>query len=443
MEKQVGLTNAEGNTSVGSAQPKEYQLGGRGAWAVLSVLFLLFLINRADLAILSVALQPIKQFFNFTDAQAGMLPAIATFGIALLTIPASIFGDRWARRKVISIMGLTWSIFTFVTAIATNLWQLLVARFMVGAGEAGYATTGQNWASASFKPQMRALVLALFQIGGQLGFIIGLIFGGMLVATWGWQSPFYVFAVPGIILATIAFFMPDFKTLRRQGEGLLSKEFFKEVGGLFKVKTYWLIIISQSFFYFTFFAWQAWTPTLLMRAYEMPVEKAGMMFGIIILAMAVGSLIGGFAADRSQRRNKNGKPYFMITVRVLEAVFMVAALLALNGSFGIFFASMMMMIMFGGMLMPVYVAVTTEVTSLRIRASAIGVNNFIAQVTGATLGPLLVGAISDRLGGGAQGIQFGIAWLFIASMLSLIALLIVPRFYPKDSDVSQEALVRD
>jgi len=425
-------------------EQKEFKVGGRGAWGVFTVLTLLYLINRADLAIINVALQPIKIAFNLTDAQAGMIPSMATLGIALLTIPASIFGDRWARRKVVMIMGLIWSVFTFATGIITNLWQMLTVRFMVGAGEAGYATTGISWLSGSFEKQRRAMIIALFWVGGMLGQVVGLIFGGLLVANYGWQSPFYVFAVPGIILAIIAFFLPDFKTLRREGEAMLSKEFFKDLGGLFKVKSYWLIIISTSFYYFCLFAWPAWMPSLFMRAFNMPVQQAGMLYGVTIFALLVGGPLGGFLADRFNKRSRNGRPYYMIIARAIEFLLTGAALLFLDVSFGLFYAAVMLTTMMAGMVAPQYMTITTDVTPVRLRASAIGMNNFIAQVTGATLGSLLVGVISDAAGGGARGIQIGLAWLLIASLLSLATLFILPRFYPKDcAGIGDEVLVKE
>jgi MFS family permease len=425
-------------------EQKEFKVGGKGAWGVFTVLTLLYMINRADLAIINVALQPIKLAFNLTDAQAGMLPSMATLGIALLGIPASIFGDRWARRKIVTIMGLIWSLFTFATGIVNVFWQMLTARFMVGVGEAGYATTGINWLSGSFDKQRRALIIALFWVGGQFGAVVGMIFGGMLVAGYGWQSPFYVFALPGIILAIIAFFLPDFKTLRKEGEAMLSKEFFKDLGGLFKVKSYWLIIISTAFYYFSLFAWPAWMPSLFMRAFNLPVQQAGMLYGITILALLVGSPLGGFLADRLHKRSSNGRPYYMIITRLIELVLSGAVLLLMDVSFGLFFAAIMLTTMMAGMVAPQYITMTTDVTPARLRTSAIGINNFIAQVTGATLGSLLVGFISDAVGGGARGIQVGLAWLLIASFLSLATLFILPRFYPKDcAGIGDEVLVKE
>jgi MFS family permease len=119
-------------------EEKQYKVRRGSAYTILIVLSLLQLLDWADRSILSIALQSIKQQFNLTDTQAGMLPSLLQFGVVIMTVPVSMLADRWARRKVIAIMDIVWSAFTLFTGLGTQLWHLLLARFMVGAGEAGW-----------------------------------------------------------------------------------------------------------------------------------------------------------------------------------------------------------------------------------------------------------------------------------------------------------------
>lgn len=52
---------------------KEYKVGGVGSIFILVMLFLLYAMNYADRAILSVAVEPIKKALNFNDTQVGLL----------------------------------------------------------------------------------------------------------------------------------------------------------------------------------------------------------------------------------------------------------------------------------------------------------------------------------------------------------------------------------
>ena len=104
---------------------KKFEVGKGSAVTILIILSLLWLINFADRSIMTVVLEAVKADLKLTDAQAGGLVAMVTAGIAILTIPASIFGDRWARRKVITVMALIWSAATLATAFCMNLGQML------------------------------------------------------------------------------------------------------------------------------------------------------------------------------------------------------------------------------------------------------------------------------------------------------------------------------
>ena len=50
-----------------------------------------------------------------------------------------------------------------------------------------------------------------------------------------------------------------------------------------------------------------------------------------------------------------------------------------------------------------------------------------------TLGTVAVGAISDRLGGGASGLQWGLIWTLPVFALSIVTNLILAKYYPEDS----------
>jgi MFS family permease len=275
---------------------KKFEVSKGSAITILIILSLLWLINFADRSIMTVVLEAVKADLKLTDAQAGGLVAMVTAGIAILTIPASIFGDRWARRKVITVMALIWSAATLATAFCMNLGQMLVARFLVGAGEAGYSPVGQAWLSVTFRKEIRSLIIGIFFACSQLGMVVGLVAGGWLLTTTGdWRVPFYVFGIPGIILAIIVLFLPDYRTVREQGEAVLSKKYFQSWSTIFKCKSYLLPTISGIFFLTTVVAVTVWTPAILMRAYSMDAAEAGRSYGLVSLVLLLAPL-GGLIA---------------------------------------------------------------------------------------------------------------------------------------------------
>ncbi|MCX5997904.1 MAG: MFS transporter [Chloroflexi bacterium] len=369
-------------------EEKKFEVSKGSAITILTILSLLWLINFADRSIMTVVLEAVKANLKLSDAQAGGLVAMVTAGIAILTLPAAIFGDRWARRKVIALMAVIWSAATLATAFCMNIGQMMAARFLVGAGEAGYSPVGQAWLSVSFRKEIRSLILGIFFAFSQLGMVVGLVVGGwLLTATGDWRVPFYVFGIPGLILAVIVYFLPDYKSVKEQGEAALSKKYFKSWADIFKCKSYLLPTIGGIFFLTTTVAVTVWTPTILMRAYNMDVAL----------------------------------------------IFFAAAFINLGQSVPTFLTLLGLGMFFVALNLPVGFAVVNDVIAPGLRSTAIGISALVMQGLGATLGTVAVGAISDRLGGGAPGLQWGLIWTLPVFALSVVTNLILSKYYPEDS----------
>ncbi|MCX5993232.1 MAG: MFS transporter [Chloroflexi bacterium] len=415
-------------------QEKTYQVGRGMGITILIVLCLLQLSDWADRSILAISLQAIKTAFNLTDAQAGMLPSLLQVGVALFLIPSAVLADRFARRKVIMGMALIWSVFTIVTGLATQLWQLLLARFMVGTGEAGYQPAGQTWLGLTFPKQIRTRILAIFMMCMPIGVALGLFLGGYLLNLTGdWRAAFFVFGIPGVILAIIAFFLPDYKAARPQGEGALSKAYFKQWGDLFKVRSYWLFIITTTLLFFLVFAIQAWIPTAIMRTYDMDPLTVGTVMGAVGLLNLLAP-ISGLLADRWQMRSKIGRPLFLVVITVLAMSSMLVSILLVGKiSFESWLPAYIVSALLLAFMVPVMNVLVHDVIPVPVRAVAVGILLAISQLGGGVLGPVFVGVVSDATGGGAQGIINGLFWTIPVAALSIVTTLLMTKYYAADS----------
>ncbi len=415
-------------------QEKTYQVGRGTAITILIVLSILQLSDWADRSILAISLQAIKTHFNLTDAEAGMLPSLLQAGIAVFTLPAAMLADRFARRKLIMGMALIWSAFTAVTGLAVQVWHLFLARFMVGTGEAGYQPAGQTWLGLTFPKEIRTRILALFMMCQPFGIALGLVLGGLLLnATHDWRMAFFIFGIPGVVMAFIVIFLPDYKASREQGEGVLSRVYFRQWGELFKIKSYWLFIISSTLIYFMIFSFQSWIPTLCMRAYDASPLTVGIaLAGLSLLYIA--APFGGFLADRWQMRNKAGRPLFLVLVSFLVLPAVIASILTVGK---LEFQAWLFVYGITSLLIacayPVLTVLVHDVVPVPVRSTAIGIQLTISQLLGGVSGPLLVGMISDATGGGAQGIINGLLWTIPVATLSIASTLIMTRYYAAES----------
>ena len=424
------------------ATEQKYQTGGKNAAIILTVLFLLYALNFADRAILAIALQPMKEALQLSDAQAGALQSIFLLGVGLLMIPGAIFVERLSRRKTLGIMAIIWSLATFATGIGTQFWHLMCARFCVGIGEAGYNPGGTAWLSLAFSKKVRGRVLGFFQSATQLGTALGLIVGGMLLAQYNdWRVPFYVFAVPGVLLGICTFFLPDYKTVREKDEGTFSSRYFIDILALFKIKTYSLNVIAQSLYTFAAMTLLGWLPTLAIRAYSLNSYDAGMIMGLTALTVLLGAPLGGWLGDKWQAKKLGGRAYFMVVAMLVYSITATLTIWSSNSDLVAFIVLVALTSFCSGLVLPGVFAIWMDIVPARNRTTGMGMGTMISLILGAVPGPLFLGAVSDALGGGAAGLRTAFLWMMPVSFLSTIMYLVVSRFYPADSaNISDEVL---
>ncbi|RPJ63803.1 MAG: MFS transporter, partial [Dehalococcoidia bacterium] len=331
------------------------------------------------------------------------------------------------------LMAIVWSIATLATGLGTKLWHILVARFSVGIGEAGYNPGGTAWLSLAFSKEVRGRIIGFFQSASELGRCLGLIVGGWLVSQTGdWRVPFYVFAVPGVILGICTFFLPDYATIRGKDERVVNKKFFSEIFKLFKIKTYTFMVIAQSCYAFVTMTVIGWLPTLLIRSYGITEFEAGMITGLVGLIIIVSGPLGGFIGDRWQKKKFGGRAYFLALAMLLYAITITLLVFSTNFSLTIYIVTALLTVFCSGLVLPGLFAIWTDVVPAQHRTTGIGMGTMISLIVSAPA-PLIVGRMSDVFGGGAAGLRSAFLLIMPIALLAAIMYFVMSRYYPVDA----------
>ena len=171
---------------------------------VLAVLVLIYTLNFLDRQIIGILAAPLKQHFELTDAQFGLLGGIAFASVySTLAIPLAWLADRVSRVWIMTGALAVWSGFTALCGLAGSFTQLFLCRMGVGVGEAGGVAPAYSLISDYFPPSQRARALAVFAFGIPIGTAAGTLVGGLLAARWGWQTAFIVVGLLGLLLAPL------------------------------------------------------------------------------------------------------------------------------------------------------------------------------------------------------------------------------------------------
>lgn len=283
------------------------------AW--FSLIWLIYLIDWADRFAISAVLPAIKEEFSFSDSQLGLMSGSLFLGLALLAVPCGLAVDRFSRKYMITLMTLVWSAATWSTGLARSFTELVLARMLVGAGEAGYNPAGYALIAAWYPPRLRGTMVGLFNSAQPIGVSVGVIAAGYLAASYGWRAVFGMLAIPGILLALAMLFAPDYKVrkidpLEQSAKALSIATTLRFIA---RNRTLKLIYLAQVPITFYIVSMAIWAPTLFVRQFSLSIADAASAIGLITLIAGVGAVFGGMLSDRLSK----GKPRARVTVCLL------------------------------------------------------------------------------------------------------------------------------
>ena len=105
----------------------------------------------------------------------------------------------------------------------------------------------------------------------------------------------------GLTDGQIAFFLPDYQTIKSETGKPFDRENLVDILGLFKIRSLILAALGFSAWVFLVCGLAGWMPALFMRHYELDAARAGSITGLIYVLGAIGGVIGGIFSDRWQK----------------------------------------------------------------------------------------------------------------------------------------------
>src|SRR6202012_5964850 len=110
-------------------------------------------------------------------------------------------GPRIAMASVV----VWWSVFTFLTGMASSLPMLMICLFLIGVGEAGAFPIANRALSRWMLPGERGVAQGATHAGSRLASTLAPILMATLIGLYGWHMPFFLFAIVGFVWAAIWF----------------------------------------------------------------------------------------------------------------------------------------------------------------------------------------------------------------------------------------------
>jgi MFS family permease len=356
-------------------------------------------LNYLDRFLIAPLLPLIIAGLALRDRQAGLLQSAFILVYSVACPVAGWLGDRRSRLRIAALGVALWSLATFASGLASAFAWLLLARALVGIGEATYTVVTPSLLADHFPPERRGRALSIFYAAMPFGIAIGYVLGGQIGARYGWQPAFFVAGGPGLVCALALLLLREpprgrFDAATEAARGSSARDLLRT---LKQRPSFFYNMAAQTIYTFTMGGLGAWMPTYFVRERHLRVDQAGTMFGVLLLATGfLGTLVGGQVGDRLAR--KYAGAHFVFSAIVLIAAMPFAALAVLAPSPHVFWpamgAALFCLFLINGPLN----AAMVNVLPTHVRARGVGVHTTTIHLFGDACSPFLIGLASDAIG---------------------------------------------
>ncbi|WP_144797009.1 nitrate/nitrite transporter [Microbacterium paludicola] len=169
-------------------------------WSVAVAAYMLAIANRASLS--AVGVDAAERFH--ADAATLSLFAVVQLGVyGGMQIPVGVLLDRYGSRPIMAIGMVLMALGQLVMALSPSIGIALVARVLLGAGDAAVFPAALRLVATWFPAQRGPLMMQLTGQLGQLGQLVALVPVAALLHATSWTITFGSIAGLGILFAVL------------------------------------------------------------------------------------------------------------------------------------------------------------------------------------------------------------------------------------------------
>lgn len=403
---------------------------GWKAYVVISVLFIINLLNYMDRYTIAGVLTQIQAFYSLNDSEGGLLQTIFIVFYMFFAPLAGFLGDRYNRKYIMTVGLIIWIVAVLASSfIPKNAFiAFLLLRGVVGIGEASYAIIAPTLIADLFTEEMRSKSLMIFYFAVPVGSGLGYIVGSSVANFFNnWQWGVRVTPFLGIICVLMIIFVieePERGLAEKDGKNSIAFDgentsFWKDLKYLAKNKTYVFTTIGSATITFVTGTLSFWAPTSIEYFYatkynytnlsDIPKDtkdSISLIFGVIT---CIGGIFGVTLGSLISMWWKNGYYCFRKSDKADALVCTIGSILAVPFLFLIFqllstqLIITWIMVFFTVLFVCVNTAIIVDMTLCIIVPKRRSVANAFQIMTshlfGDASGPYIIGLVSDLIRG--------------------------------------------
>ncbi|BAO05852.1 MULTISPECIES: MFS transporter [Enterococcus] len=385
---------------------------------VVAIFFIGWILMYATRTIFNPIMGVVGEEFGLSNTQLGLANSIFFLTYAIAQIPFGIVGDKIGRKLVITVGFLLLAVATYFTGLATTFILFLVIRAIAGIGQGAYYGPQFALSTEAIPKSKRTIGNAIINSGMAFGTSGGYLLSSKLVLENGddWSKPFYLMAIPTLIVGILFYVLLKEKVIR-PGEEAEVEEGPKEKISLKQIFTNRNLVAAFILCFTSIYAnfvILTWLPQFLIAERGFTGASVGFISSLVPWASIPGALLFARINDKT---GATKKLVFVLVPLAIVSVFAIA--FVTNRTLLI-----TVLILYGltGKLAldPIMVTFVTKHAPRAALGTTLSAYNFIGM-SGSILAPYVTGYLADTSGSMQVGFYLSCVLLIIG--LILFALL--------------------
>ena len=374
-------------------------------WYFVLLVSVAIAISYFDRQTLPVAIAAIQRTIPIGEQQFSYLQTAFLLSYAALYLLGGRMLDRLGTRRGFLLIMTWWSVACALHGLATGFSLLLLARFLLGAGEGGAFPAATRVVAEWIPPHQRSTAMGMINGGTAVGSVLAPPVIGLLLLHSGWRAVFLVAGALGLFWVlwwfiayrgTTANLSMNTEQVRLAG----SQVPWTRVARQRNVQVFvFAKFMSDSAWYFMLF----WLPKYLYDARGFDVKHVSYYAWIPYAASGVGSLLGGWFSSELLRRGKSLNTSRKLALGLCAAgmpVIMLVSIAPVQVAILLFSVAFFCQQAWSGLIM----TLPTDIFPLTMVGTVAGMIGF---------GGAMGGAIFGLVAGGLLGHGFSYATLFV------------------------------
>ncbi|WP_342118779.1 MFS transporter [Pseudoduganella sp. OTU4001] len=413
----------------------------RSQTLALVMLVVCGVINYLDRATLAVANEYIRADLGLSLGEMGVLLSAFSWSYALCQLPVGALVDKIGPRWLLGAGLVLWSVAQMAGGFAATFSYFVVARIVLGIGEAPQFPSAARVVSNWFPLRARGTPTGIYNSASPLGVALAPLLLPPLIAATSWHWAFFVTGAMGLVAAVVwvslyrdpvkAEMSPEERAYLEQGESSAPapKTSFAAWCALFRYRVTWGMMLG--FFGSVYLNWVylTWLPGYLRTERKMDLAMAGLAAAVPFLCGFAGALIAGWASDRITRNAMSpikGRRNAVVVATLGMVAFTIPAALAESNVVAVACISMVIFLANASSACAWSLA---TVAAPRSRIASLGAIQNFGGFLGGALAPVLTGYIAQSWSF-APALLTGAAIAFLGAMSYLF---LVTRPIPEEN----------